>query len=121
MNNAKFFRTDSFREHLWWLLLWLISCEFYKISKNTFFHRTPPAAAFLFKNSAIIYDGNFCENSLQKYYFAKKIRHRCLAPCEIAPCFQCLKVQSCKINNNKHMIVSVQITNTGIFMWNAEV
>ena len=51
----------------------------------------------------------------------KKFRHRCLAPCEIAPCFLCLKVQSCKIYNNKHMIASIQITNTGIFVWTDKV
>ena len=30
-------------------------------------------------------------------------------------CFLKLKVQSCKLNNNKYMIASTQITNTEIF------
>ena len=53
---AKFLRTASFIEHLWWLNVWNFikkrlhptqasSCTYSEIFKNSFFYRTPLVAA----------------------------------------------------------------------------
>ena len=61
VNFPKFLRTPVYIEHLWWpracnfikkeTLAQVFSCEFSKISKNTFLHRTPQVAASVFFRS----------------------------------------------------------------------
>ena len=56
-------------------------------------------------NSAIIRDSKTTKNFYYVVFTNIKAKEYC----------NCLKVQSCKLYNNKHMIASRQITNTDIF------
>ena len=52
-------------------LVQVFSCEFYKISKNTFFHRTPLVAAFESRVLLILSSVNEALNDSYKKHFQK--------------------------------------------------